>query len=118
MTTIARMNAITRYKNKAHRTAHSNGTKAAIAGEPRNPPYGCENRSTLEFRRAWLAGFDETISHRVAKCIGCGCTDIAACFDPISEQPCHWLVVDRSRAEGVCSCCASAMPQWKRAVEA
>jgi hypothetical protein len=40
---------------------------------------------------------------RVAKCIGCGCTDTQAC-EPFG---CHWLVVDRGAGRGVCSSCPS-----------
>ncbi len=46
------------FKNKAHQTAFANGKKTALAGEDRSAPYGCENRSTMDFRRAWLAGYD------------------------------------------------------------
>ena len=46
------------YKNKAHRRAFADGYVAARSSESRSAPYGCEDRTTLYFRRAWLAGYD------------------------------------------------------------
>lgn len=39
-------------------------------------------------------------------CIGCGCHDLAACWDDVADQPCHWTEVDRGAQLGVCSACA------------
>ena len=56
----------------------------------------------------------------IARCIGCGCTDLAAC-----PGGCSWLVVDRARrtggattakssgALGVCSECPEALKRWR-----
>lgn len=50
----------------------------------------------------------------LASCIGCGCTDIAACTDRKTGRPCYWLVVDRSQGHGVCSNCDRFMLEWDR----
>lgn len=37
------------------------------------------------------------------RCIGCGCTDDAACFDPATGMPCSWV----ARTDmNICSVCA------------
>lgn len=43
---------------------------------------------------------DEDTTERIAKCIGCGCTDERAC-----EGGCSWIAVDRAAGKGVCSNC-------------
>jgi hypothetical protein len=48
----------------------------------------------------------------MATCIGCGCTDAAACWDPQTEQPCHWTRLDRASGLGVCSCCQDHIARW------
>jgi ribosome modulation factor len=49
------------YRNKAHRSAFADGWLAARNGEPRSAPYGADCRTSLYFRRAWLAGFDSAV---------------------------------------------------------
>lgn len=44
-------------------------------------------------------------------CIGCGCTDIHACWDMIGE-PCHWLIYDHDTRTGVCSQCTRYLDAW------
>jgi hypothetical protein len=44
----------------------------------------------------------------VASCIGCGCTDDAAC-----QEGCYWLMVDRDLSRGVCSCCPGARARFR-----
>ena len=44
----------------------------------------------------------------IAKCIGCGCDDLHACW-----PGCHWLVVDRRAGRGVCSECPDRIRQFK-----
>lgn len=46
-----------------------------------------------------------------ATCIGCGCTDHAACQG--EEGPCWWLDVDYRIGRGVCSCCSEHLPRWR-----
>jgi hypothetical protein len=46
------------FPNKAHQRAYLDGIAAAEAGKVRFPPYDCSNRSSLHFRKAWLAGYD------------------------------------------------------------
>ncbi|WP_198391421.1 hypothetical protein [Burkholderia ubonensis] len=48
----------------------------------------------------------------VAVCIGCGCTDLNACWDDEKGAPCHWLVVDRDAGLGVCSACPEVVNAW------
>lgn len=45
------------YTNKAHQRAYENGYKAAQNEAP-FCPYGTDNRSSLDFRRAWMRGYD------------------------------------------------------------
>ena len=45
-------------------------------------------------------------------CIGCGCTDMHACFDEKANTGCHWLEVNREQALGVCSCCSKWLNVW------
>lgn len=49
---------------------------------------------------------------KVAVCIGCGCTDFCACWDPEKDAPCHWERVDRYACLGVCSCCQELVAAW------
>ncbi|MDZ5456968.1 hypothetical protein [Azohydromonas lata] len=49
----------------------------------------------------------------IAICIGCGCTDHAACEDPETCQPCHWLDVDYDEGRGVCSACPDELERWE-----
>jgi hypothetical protein len=46
-------------------------------------------------------------------CIGCGCHDMAACWDEPAGQPCHWLAVDRRAQLGVCSACPEDLARWR-----
>jgi hypothetical protein len=39
-------------------------------------------------------------------CEICGCTDDAACVDPVTRRPCAWI------AEGLCSACEFAPLAW------
>lgn len=48
-----------------------------------------------------------------AVCIGCGCSDSAACATGNGEF-CHWLVVERHKGQGVCSNCPSYLTQWQQ----
>lgn len=48
----------------------------------------------------------------IAHCIGCGCTDLAACWDDEKGAPCHWVRVDRATGVGVCSCYRDLAPDW------
>jgi hypothetical protein len=49
----------------------------------------------------------------IAICIGCGCTDHAACEDPETCQPCYWLAVDYDERRGVCSACSEDLARWE-----
>jgi hypothetical protein len=49
----------------------------------------------------------------IARCVGCNCTDLQACFDDVTGCACHWLVVNRATGTGVCSCCAEHVPAWQ-----
>jgi ribosome modulation factor len=67
--TVAQIDAVKHiapYRNKAHRSAFAAGWAAARRGQQRSAPYGIDNRSSLHFRRAWLAGFDHATPD--AKC--------------------------------------------------
>lgn len=46
------------FKNKAHQSAYDAGAAARSKGRPRQSPYEASSRSSLYFRRAWLAGYD------------------------------------------------------------
>lgn len=48
----------------------------------------------------------------IAHCIGCGCSDFAACEDERTGEPCHWLAVDYEAGRGVCSACPEEMARW------
>lgn len=48
----------------------------------------------------------------IAICIGCACDDLHACDDGLGCG-CSWLVVDRRRRVGVCSCCVSNLSRWR-----
>lgn len=37
-------------------------------------------------------------------CIGCGCTNHAACVT--AAGPCHWVAIDEESGRGLCSACA------------
>ena len=57
----------------------------------------------------------DTANHRanpVAFCIGCGCDDFHACLDERTDEPCHWLRLDRVMARGVCSACPADTQRW------
>jgi hypothetical protein len=44
---------------------------------------------------------------RTAVCIGCGCTDAAACR-VVPGLGCRWMVLQRSEGKGLCSACVRA----------
>jgi hypothetical protein len=44
----------------------------------------------------------------VAKCVGCGCTDLRAC-----AGGCSWLAVNRAAGTGVCSNCPKSLTAWR-----
>lgn len=46
-------------------------------------------------------------------CIGCGCTESAACWDEIVQQPCRWLWIDFNVSVGVCSDCPDHEQRFK-----
>jgi len=48
----------------------------------------------------------------LAHCIGCGCHEMAACWDEASGQACHWLAIDRRAGKGVCSACQGELERW------
>jgi len=48
----------------------------------------------------------------VARCIGCGCDDLHACWDEAANEPCHWVRVDHTAGLGVCSVCAELVAAW------
>lgn len=48
----------------------------------------------------------------IASCIGCGCTDHAACLNRQTGEPCWWIRVDRPSGLGVCSECAQHVARW------
>lgn len=50
---------------------------------------------------------------KLAHCIECGCHDMAACRDDVTDGPCSWLAVDRQAGKGVCSACPDALDRWK-----
>lgn len=52
----------------------------------------------------------------VATCIGCGCTDLAACLTHTQPvvRTCHWLEVDYAQGVGVCSECSTHLERFKR----
>ena len=52
------LNGYPLFPNKAHQRAYDDGIVAAKAGRERFAPYDCSNRSSLHFRKAWLAGYD------------------------------------------------------------
>ncbi|WP_197722866.1 hypothetical protein [Sulfurivermis fontis] len=52
------------------------------------------------------------MSCAVATCIGCGCDDMHACWDEITETPCSWIRLDRNSARGVCSACPEHVERW------
>lgn len=47
-----------KYRNKAHQTAFNNGLRASQENRLRISPYDGQSRSSAEFRRAYLAGYD------------------------------------------------------------
>lgn len=47
----------------------------------------------------------------VARCVGCGCTDLCAC-NVIGG--CWWLDVDYDDGTGVCSECPDHLEAWQR----
>lgn len=49
----------------------------------------------------------QTMPGSLARCIGCGCTDLQAC-----RAGCWWLACDRLQRIGVCSSCPGALPSW------
>lgn len=48
----------------------------------------------------------------IATCIGCGCDDYHACYDPNTGQGCSWVKVDRESGLGVCSVCLEHVERW------
>lgn len=50
---------------------------------------------------------------KLVTCIGCGCDDNHACITDFGDG-CHWLVVDRKKAVGVCSACPKHLKRWKK----
>lgn len=52
----------------------------------------------------------------IAICVGCGCTDSAACWDDDKGAPCHWDRVDREAGLGVCSSCKHLVDDWDSGV--
>lgn len=45
-----------------------------------------------------------------ARCISCGCTEDQACTVIMNGAPtgCAWVLLDREKAQGLCSACATA----------
>lgn len=43
----------------------------------------------------------------IARCIGCGCTDVWAC-----DVGCYWLAVDYGAGKGVCSECPEELERF------
>lgn len=48
----------TRWRNRTHQAAFRRGAKAGAAGESSSPPYGVATQHQLDFRRAWLDGYE------------------------------------------------------------
>jgi len=63
---------------------------------------------------AEIEKIDRHVESNPPVCIGCGCDDMHACVDDVTEQPCHWLAVDPIIARGVCSACPGEMARWER----
>ena len=47
-----------RWRNRTHQAAFRKGARAFAAGVAESPPYGIATQHQLDFRRAWLDGFD------------------------------------------------------------
>lgn len=69
---------------------------------------------TEEGREALLSGRVANVPKQpgIATCIGCGCTDNAACVERLTGIPCHWVRLDRARGVGVCSACPKHVARW------
>ncbi len=52
------------------------------------------------------------LRHAIATCVGCGCTDVSACVNELTGEPCGWLRLDRSAGEGVCTECPAFVAEW------
>ncbi len=52
----------------------------------------------------------------IAKCVGCGCTDVCACLNDLTGEACYWLRLDRERGQGVCSECGEHVARWDASV--
>ncbi len=48
----------------------------------------------------------------IATCIGCGCDDNHACWSDATDNPCHWVRLDREAGLGVCSACPDDVKRW------
>jgi len=48
------------------------------------------------------------LSSRPGVCRVCGCTNQHACWDPVTERPCHWVEPD------LCSVCAAIAAETGR----
>jgi len=46
------------------------------------------------------------------RCIGCGCTDARACYDPVRDAACAWMRKDEVAGVGVCTCCEAYVRLW------
>jgi hypothetical protein len=94
----------TRWRNAAHQSAFRAGARAFYAGKEESAPYGCGNRSQLDFRRAWLDGFQAAAAFALtARCRSCGCSQHRAC-----PSGCWW-----SEPE-LCSACTDTDPRSPR----
>lgn len=45
-------------------------------------------------------------------CIGCGCTDARACYDPVLDAACAWMRKDPVAGVGVCTRCEAYTRLW------
>jgi hypothetical protein len=50
----------------------------------------------------------------LSTCIGCGCDEHNACYDPRTDNGCYWLRLDQDARLGVCSQCEAHVEAWDR----
>lgn len=56
---------------------------------------------------------DTPLQRPVAHCIGCGCSDIHACWDQQIPGPCRWIRLNVKTGHGVCSCCRDHVERFE-----
>ncbi len=63
-------------------------------------------------RTAGFKDLNQVGEESISVCIECGCDDLHACYDEVEQDACHWVRLDTSAGQGVCSACREHAERW------